>query len=228
MAIHLTGNKRKVYDYIKQISPEWATIADIEVGADVHPHQQVYIKCQELLADKFIEGVQGRVREREWSFRVPPDQPPVGGDKPPLTFDIELPRRGGQPPPPLKATFTSVDFERLAQKVLSQNFRVALRHRSLPGIPKDFDLVSDDGCFVGDAKYFTMVRGKQRPPAKFATIAEHVWLLEKTQARHCFLVFGNQREVPVLWLRKCGHLVRMVEFYFLADDGKLENLKRLD
>ncbi len=122
-------------------------------------------------------------------------------------------------------SFTSSEFERLAGRVMSRHFGVPLRHGNLPGVPKEFDLVSSDGRVVGDAKYYALVRGVNLPPAKFSTIAEHVWLLEKTLAEHRFLVFGNQREVPLLWLKRYGHLVKNVEFYFLESSGRLEQLK---
>jgi hypothetical protein len=51
---------------------------------------------------------------------------------------------------------------------------------------------------VGDAKYYTLVGGKRLLPAKFSVIAEHVWLLEKTEALGTSLVFGNERRVPEL------------------------------
>lgn len=88
----------------------------------------------------------------------------------------------------------------------------------LPGqvgqVPKKFDFVSPDEQIVGDAKYYTRVGGTGLPPAKFSVIAEHVWLLEKTAAREKFLVFGNDREVPVLWLKQYGGLVASVAFSF--------------
>jgi hypothetical protein len=62
------------------------------------------------------------------------------------------------------------------------------------------------------------------PPAKFSAIAEHVWLLEKTGAATAFLVFGNDRRVPEQWLERYGHLVVGVQFYFLSDEGELEEL----
>jgi hypothetical protein len=95
----------------------------------------------------------------------------------------------------------------------------------VPGVPKEWDMVSPDGHIVGDAKYFTLVHGQRLPPAKFSVIAEHVWLLEKTGAQTTFLVFGNDRQVPELWLQRYGHLVSRVAFCFLADDGRLELLK---
>jgi hypothetical protein len=68
-------------------------------------------------------------------------------------------------------------FENVARKVMSTHFGVPLVKGRAQGIPKDFDMISADGKIVGDAKYFTMVRGVSIPPAKFSIIAEHVWLL---------------------------------------------------
>jgi hypothetical protein len=93
-------------------------------------------------------------------------------------------------------------------------------------VPKRFDLVSPDKDIVGDAKYYTFVRGQRLPPAKFSVVAEYVWLLEKTEAAVKFLVFGNDRQVPELWLQRYGGLVPAVSFYFLTDDGALEELRR--
>jgi hypothetical protein len=56
-------------------------------------------------------------------------------------------------------------------------------------------------------------------------VDKHVWLLKKTGALAKFLVFGNDRQVPELWLKRFGKLVSGVTFYFLADDAKLEKLK---
>jgi hypothetical protein len=95
----------------------------------------------------------------------------------------------------------------------------------LLGIRKRFDFVAPDQQVVGDAKYYTLVGGERLPAAKFATIAEHVWLLEKTDAPERFLVFGNDREVPLRWLERYGNLVSEVQFYFLDDDGQLEVLR---
>ncbi|MGH7923823.1 MAG: hypothetical protein ACREQH_04440 [Candidatus Binatus sp.] len=57
-------------------------------------------------------------------------------------------------------------------------------------------------------------------------IAGHVWLLETVKSARPFLVFGNQIEVPRLWLDKYGGLSQKVEFYFLAPDGELTDLRK--
>jgi hypothetical protein len=115
-------------------------------------------------------------------------------------------------------------FEKLAQRRMSEHFGVSLAPGTVPGVPKRFDLVSPDKAIVGDAKYYTLVRGQRLPPAKFSVIAEYVWLLEKTGAPTRFLVFGSDRQVPELWLVRCSKLVSDVGFFFLSDDGGLESL----
>jgi len=120
----------------------------------------------------------------------------------------------------------SKKFEKIAREVLSDYFRTRLRKGRIPGVPKEFDMVSEDRKIVGDAKYLTMVRGKHLPPAKFSMIAEHVWLLEKCPASHKFLVFGNDSRVPREWLKRYGHLVNNVTFFFLDESTK--KLERLN
>ena len=129
------------------------------------------------------------------------------------------------PTPLAEGATTPRVFEELAADVMGAHFGVKLNKRKLPGVPKEFDMVSDDGSVVGDAKYFTMVRGTNLPPAKFSVIAEHVWLLEKTEAKRKFLVFGNDRRVPEEWLRRYGHLAGDVEFWFLETGSR--KLQRL-
>ena len=62
--------------------------------------------------------------------------------------------------------------------------------------------------------------------ARYSVIAEHVWLLEKSGAPTKFLVFGSNPDLPLRWLERYGTLVPGLEFYFLADDGRLERLAR--
>jgi len=120
----------------------------------------------------------------------------------------------------------SIRFEILARKILSKHFGILLTKGKVSKVPKEFDIVSSDGQVVGDAKYLTMVKGERLPPAKFSMIAEHVWLLEKISATHKFLVFGNDRRVPQEWLKKYGHLVKNVVFFFL--DEQTQGLEKLN
>jgi hypothetical protein len=116
------------------------------------------------------------------------------------------------------------EFQDFATVVMGKHFGVHFTEKNPRGFPKRFDMVSDDEQIVGDAKFLTLVQGTKLPPAKFMEIAGHMWLLEHVPAKRKFLVFGNQREVAELWLRKYGKLVENIEFYFLSNDGKLELL----
>jgi len=116
------------------------------------------------------------------------------------------------------------EFQKMATVKMSEFFGTNLTEKNPKGFPKRFDMVSSDGSIVGDAKFLTLVGGTKTPPAKFMEIAGHVWLLERTSAKKCFLVFGNQKEVAVSWLSKYGELVKKVEFYFIDLEGNIEKL----
>jgi hypothetical protein len=179
------------------------------VATGIQPHQQVYMITNELVR-------KGKIRKRkigrEWVFYV--------GE---TTEDV-LSSLGKAHPGTTTPGLTAAQFEELARRVFSKYFGVPLNEGQVPGVPKLFDFVSPDGSIAGDAKYFTLVGRHRLPLAKFSVIAEHVWLLEKTQARHQFLVFGNDIEVPRRWLARYGHLRGNVVFYFLTPDAHLEEL----
>jgi len=206
-------NKERILDYLWSISPDWATNGQIREATGINSHQQVYMLTQELRGKRLIQGEQ---HGKEWIFWA--DESPI----------VQLASPGAAS---MREVFGQTEsqlsppaFEELARSVMSEHFGVPLVSGQSPGVPKEFDMVSSDGDIVGDAKYFTLVQGQRLPPAKFSVIAEHVWLLEKTQATIRFLVFGNQREVPQLWLKRYGSLVSNVKFYFLTDAGALELL----
>jgi len=116
-------------------------------------------------------------------------------------------------------------LEENAKEAMSAYFGKPLRHRKKDEWAKLFDLVSDDFQIVGDIKCLTMGRETKIPPAKASIISENVWMLEKTKAAKTFLVFGKDRRVPQEWLRRYGNLVDSVKFYFLSEDGNIEQLK---
>lgn len=208
-------NKERILDYLWTIAPEEATNGQIRAATGISSHQQVYLLTQELMRTY----IQGERRGSEWVFWVDESlaaqftslgRPPPG----------EIAAQAGQ-------ALTPQAFEELAQQSMSEHFGVSLAPGAVPGVPKKFDLVSPDKKIVGDAKYFALVRGQRLPPAKFSVIAEHVWLLEKTGAPTKFLVFGNDRRVPELWLKRFMNLVSDVAFYFLTDHGALQQLTEI-
>jgi len=202
-------NVERVLDFLWSVGPQGATNAQIRDATGVEPHQQVYMITQEL---KRKGRINSRRDGREWLFFLSE----TAGDL--------LQSPGQAAPSATLPRLTAAQFENLSRQIFSQRFGVPLSLGQVPCVPKLFDLVSPDGAIVGDAKYYTMVGGQHLPPAKFSIIAEHVWLLEKTQARCKFLVFGNDIEVPKRWLARYGHLRRKVDFYFLSDQGEVHIL----
>jgi len=172
-------------------------------------HQTAFMLTQDLMRKDLIRGEQ---QGRTWIFYA------VEGS---AETDVGATER---PPNQTGTALSPAGFEARARRVLSRHYGVDLVAGKVGAVHKIFDLVSPDGQVVGDAKYYTRVGGVRLPPAKFATIAEHVWLLERTGATRTFLVFGNDREVPVLWLARYGTLIAGTVFFYLDGDGSLEGL----
>lgn len=202
------SNKELILRHLRFIFPQEVSISDLERATNVHPHQQVYIITRDLRQKGFISG---RRIGTEWFFKAK-----SGEDI------LEVPQ--SDLPPEKDQSSNSRTFEDTARIIFSTHFNAHLTAGSLPGVPKIWDMISSDGKIVGDAKYYTLVGGTSLPPAKFATIAEHVWLLEKTSAETKFLVFGNQIEVPQLWLARYGKLLKDVQFFFMNDKESVTKL----
>lgn len=209
------NNRDKVLSYLQRIAPKSATNADIRHALKMRSHQQVFYITRDLREAGLVHGVQ---RGREWWFaaRASDSRPEPAA----AAARSAQPVHSQTEQQPMNAR----QFEAVARRVMSGVYGVLLGPGQVHGVPKTFDLVSRDGRIAGDAKFYTMVRGKGLPPAKFATIAEYVWLLEKTGADDKFLVFGNQRAVPEEWLKRYGHLLDGVDFYFIDSAGRVEKL----
>jgi hypothetical protein len=198
-------NRELVLTYLRSVSPRAASNRDIQEATGIESRREVYELTQELMAEGRIHGMKG---ERGWLFWI--------GDAETLPEPIPAPRRARRKSPR--------EFKELARARMSEHFDTPLERGWVGEVHKEFDFVAPYGRLVGHALYPRRVRGTRWPPAKGATIAEHVWLLEKTGAPETFLVFGNDRQVPVMWLERHGNLVSRVRFFFLSDDGELEEL----
>ncbi|MFQ5976751.1 MAG: hypothetical protein ACE5OZ_01315 [Candidatus Heimdallarchaeota archaeon] len=115
-------------------------------------------------------------------------------------------------------------FEEYARKILSSYYGQELRRREVSkgNTTKIFDFGSKDLSIIGDAKFYSY--GKSIPSAKLSTISEYVWLLEKLGTKKKFIIFGNDRRVPIKWLDRYKDLVNGVYFFFLKSYGELEVL----
>lgn len=85
------------------------------------------------------------------------------------------------------------DFQDAAAKILGDFFHVGFRleHRVPIGHPPKqhkFDLVSDDGRYVGESKNFSWTEGGNVPSAKLAFLNEAVFYLQHLPADVCRFV----------------------------------------
>src|SRR5262249_54070617 len=151
---------------IEQVWPDWISNSKLEAKTGVRLHQQVFQLTQKLMKQGAIRGER---RGREWFFIA-------------TKLNRESVASNTEAPTQTVAVRACTAFESRARVVLGARFGVRLMAGRLPGVPKIFDMVSEDGQIVGDAKYLDLVRGEKTPPAKFSNIAEHVWLLEKVNA----------------------------------------------
>ena len=203
-------NKERVLDYVWAASPGGTTNSQIQRGTGISSHQQVYLLTRELAGTGRIRGER---RGRESVFWV--DE----------SVGAQLASPGRAAPGWMhEQTLTPQAFAELACSVMSAHLDVPLAPGRVADVPWAFDLVSLDNKVVGCILYYTFVQGQRLPPAKFSLITERVWLLEKSGALFRFLVFGNDREVPALWLERYESLVPDMAFYYLDDDGVLEQL----
>jgi hypothetical protein len=202
--------KERILDYLWSVAPDGATNGQLARALGITSQQTVYMTTQEFAGRRLIRAVK---EGATWVF--------YALDAYPDSVVARLPTVAAAP----GGTLTPAGFEALAGRVLGERYRMSLAPGVVAGIRKRFDFVSADAQIVGDAKYYTLVGGERLPPAKFATIAEHVWLLEKTHAPTQLLVFGNDREVPLRWLERYGPLAGSVQFFFLSDEGHLEVLQ---
>jgi hypothetical protein len=110
------------------------------------------------------------------------------------------------------------EFEVYARHYFSELWNTELLERSVDvgGVSWRFDLVSDDGAIVGDAKYLKNIAV---PAAKWQGISECIWLLQHAQADRVFMVFGRDVEVASRYLKRMRPLTGPVEFFFLDGEG---------
>jgi hypothetical protein len=198
-------NRELVLTYLRSVSPQAATNRDIQEATGIESRREVFELTQELMGEEQIHGVK---RDREWLFWI--------GEPEALPEPIPAPRR--------RRRMGRRAFLALARQRMSEYFDTELESGWVGEVHKEFDFVAPYGRIVGDALYFRRLRSTRWPPAKGARISEHVWLLEKTGAPETFLVFGNNRQVPVMWLERYGNLAFGVRFFFLMADGEVEEL----
>lgn len=159
--------KERILDYLWSVAPGGATNGQITRALGITSQQTVSMTTQELAGRRLIRAAK---EGATWVFYALDAQADGAAVRASTASTAGV------------GVLTPATFEALVGRVLGEQFGTALSPGMVSGIRKQFDYVSADGQIVGDAQYYTLIGGERLPPAKFATIAEHVWLLEKTNA----------------------------------------------
>ena len=209
----------RIYTYLQSIYPQGATNAEIDRALQMPSIYVVNGITRALLNQERILGVPGVTGQRSMTFYARSPEETTS----PLQLSTASTSKGDE-----TGVTLPQEFQQRAAEFLSRRYGKMLSNRSLPLMPKSFELVSDDVGVVGCARYFPRNGGPNLQAIRLAIITEAAWLLERTSAENKFILFGGDRATPFQWLQQNGLLCPGIKLYFLFDNGNLEELKLMD
>jgi len=125
---------------------------------------------------------------------------------------------------------SAYDFEERVRRKFSRLWGLQLEKLevNIKGVTKQFDAVSTNTKYVGDAKKLNRGNSTGEPDSgERSFIAEYVWLLQHCETgTHKFIVFGNDRDddsIVAAWIRKYEPLTEGVHFYFLTRQNTVKH-----
>ena len=143
----------KILNYLISIYPQSATNSDIGHATGIKPHQQVFQVTRTLAED----GKINRYRSgREWNFVALSKTPQIALFSLPVNLPLST----------QSTSMTPRKFENFARQTFSQYFNTPLAPGKAAEVDKEWDMISADGNIIGDAKFYKLVGGKRKPPAK--------------------------------------------------------------
>lgn len=114
-------------------------------------------------------------------------------------------------------------FEEQARLATQKKFGVQLPSEkvNIHGKWKNFDLVNMRGRYVGDVKHYSYTQTGRRPSAKFSTLNEYVWILQKLGKRFTkFLVIGEDEQLVRKYVSEFKPWLKDVSIYFYKQGKK--------
>jgi len=89
----------------------------------------------------------------------------------------------------------------------------------IQGKIKKFDFVDLGNNIVGDSKYYSFTKAGNRPSAKFSTLNEYIWLLQKLPPSwKKFIVIGTDESLAKKYVKEFAPWLDDVAIFF--SDGK--------
>ena len=94
------------------------------------------------------------------------------------------------------------------------------------GKSKKFDFIDLKNNIVGDCKYYSFTKTGKRPSAKFSTLNEYMWLLQKLpEAWQKFVVIGTDETLVKKYVNEYLPWLEGVTIYFSDGEKQLKIIK---
>lgn len=117
-------------------------------------------------------------------------------------------------------------FEDNVRKLLENFYETEFPKNGLVRIndkPKKFDFVDLKNNVVGDSKYYSFTRTGKRPSAKFSTLNEYVWLLQKLPKHwRKFLVIGKDETLVKKYVNEYSPWLEGVTVFYSDGESLLK------
>jgi len=123
-------------------------------------------------------------------------------------------------------------FENVARNAIQNELNCILNGGkiNINGKAKDFDLLNIDEKIVGDIKHYKMTEGGNNPSAKFSTLNEYSWLmqkLERFEKQHWRKIFviGEDLNLVKKYISTFDAWLDDIEIYYCTADAKLTKMR---
>ena len=126
------------------------------------------------------------------------------------------------------------EFEDIARNAIQKELGCTLSNDTLDitGKSKNFDLVNESRRIVGDIKYYSMTKGGNIPSAKFSTLNEYAWLMQRLEksTKHKWkkvFVIGTDKSLVEKYIETYGKWLDDIEIYYCSKSGKISRMARI-
>lgn len=123
-------------------------------------------------------------------------------------------------------------FEEIASKAIQKELGCNLNNEkiNITGKDKKFDLVNEDRKIVGDIKYYSMTKGGNTPSAKFSTLNEYAWLMQRLEisTKHKWkkiFVIGTNEDIIKKYIKIYEKWLDDIEIYYCSENGRIKKFK---
>ena len=124
------------------------------------------------------------------------------------------------------------EFEDIARNAIQKELHCSLKNDKMDinGKSKSFDLVNKNKRIVGDIKYYSITKSGNIPSAKFSTLNEYAWLMQRLEksTKHKWkkvFVIGTDKSLVEKYIETYGKWLDDIKIYYCSKSGKVDSIK---